>query len=475
MDVLILFIRIKLRLLILFFAFFFIGNTAAQHFSTIHWMQGIPQSKYTNPGLYPDARIYVGMPGVSSVNLGYAHSGFMPGDLLRQNDDGSFYIDDENMLSKLKDKNYLGIDYQHELLAFGFKSSRENYYSFNLTERANVRLGYPKDLFYLALKGNDYFVQEDRKASFSGLGANVAHYREMGVGFSRYWLDNLTAGARVKILFGMGNVNFAKTDLSLYTNPDTYDFNIHSDVLINTSLPLFEIEVDSETNEFSINEKDGFLPEDYLLNMNNLGFAIDIGGVYEITDRFLLGLSVLDLGFVSWNSDVSNLALKGDFDFTGISLDDFFDEDANAFEDILDSISGSFEFEKTSSGYRTMLPTHVLLSGTFKMSDRHKAGLMARGEFYDGSFYPSFTAAYSIQPIRAIGASLSYSIIYGNYSNIGAGLHINIWPLQIYLVTDNFFPSLQPHKFQTTTVQLGVNWVIGYSHRRDRSKPLYSW
>ena len=465
---------VKVGFLILLLYFLTIENITAQQYSTIHWMQGIPQSIYTNPGLYPDARIYVGMPGSSSINFGFAHSGFKPEDLLRKNSDGSFYIDDNNMLSKLNDKNFMGIDYQHEVLAFGFKSRRDNYYSFNLTEKANLRFGYPKDLLFLMVKGNDFFAEADRKADFNGIGVNASYYHELGVGFSRHWLDQLTAGARVKLLFGIGNVNSEKTNLSFYTNPDTYEYNLSADILVNTSLPFLDIEVDDDEG-FNITDKEGVQPEDIFVSMNNLGFAIDLGGVYEIDDRFSVALSVIDLGFISWTSDVSNIAIKGEFDFRGVGFSDIFGDDGDDFGEVfLDSINDMFEFEESKASYRTMLPTQILLSGTYNISEIHKAGLMARGLFYDGSFYPSFTAAYSIQPIKAIGASLSYSIIYGNYSNIGAGLHLNIWPLQIYIVTDNFVPALRPHITQNTTVQLGLNWVIGYK-AKDIGTPLYSW
>ncbi len=441
--------------------------------STIHWMQGIPQSIYTNPGLQPDARTYIGMPALSSISTGVSHTGFKFNDLVRQ-DNGSFYIDDDNMLSKLRKNNYFGWNYQHEILAFGFRVG-DNYFSLNLTEKFDTRVGYPKDLMTLLLKGNTYFMDKDLAANFDGTGINANHYRELGFGYSKEFIHGVRAGARAKVLFGMGNINFEKTDISLYTDPETYAWNIQTNVLVNSSLPFIKFDLNEEDNEIIIDDDHELSPGDYIGNTENMGFAVDLGGVYEIDHRFTVGFSVLDLGFISWNSDLSNLSLKAEsFDFDGVELDDLMDEDVDFGENLADTINELFEVEQTHNSYRTSLPAKLLLSGTYNISDIHKAGLLARGEIYDGSFYPSFTASYSIQPIPAIGASLSYSVIHGNFSNVGAGLHMNIWPLQIYLSTDNFIPAMRPHTMQTATLQFGINWVIGY--RPDvGEKPMYSW
>ncbi len=453
----------------------FNNNARAQQFSTIHWMQGIPQSIYSNPGLTPDANIFIGMPGLSSICFGFEHTGFRIDDLIMKNNDGSFYIDDDNMLAKLGKNNYLGVGYQHEVLAFGFRH-RENYFSLNFTEKVDFRFGYPEDLMLLFFKGNDYFRGKEQAADFTGFELNASHYHELGLGFSRQWMDELSAGVRAKILFGMANLNIEEYDFFFNTNPDDYEITLHSYMLINTSQAFFDIQMDEDDiGEFNIDGKD-FIVQDYLLNTKNLGFAIDLGGIYEIDERFSVGLSVVDLGFINWKSGVSNLSLNGEFGFEGFDwpgFKDLLDDEETDLGDMLtDTINELYDSRQIANSYRLMLPPKILLSGTYNISDIHKTGLLFRGMFYEGNFFPSFTLAYSIQPIPQIGGSLSYSVIHNNFANIGLGFHFNLYPFQIYFVTDNLIPSLYPHTIQTTTLQLGINWVIDYMY--PDAVPLYS-
>ncbi len=460
----------NLIIIILFVLLIMPNKAGSQPTATIHWMQGIPQSIYSNPGLKPDARIYIGMPGFSSSYMGVAHNGFRIDDLFPK-ENGTFVYDEDNMLDKLNDNNYFKFDYQHEILAFGFRYY-ENQFSFNLTEKTNARIGYSKDFMKLMLKGNDVFREMERPANFDGSGLDATYYRELGFGYSREWMDQLRAGARAKVLFGLGNIHFERADFSLNTHPDTYDLNLHSNLLINTSNP-FIIDIDKDEDIIDAD----FDPADFITNTQNLGFAIDLGGVYDIDERFSVGLSLIDLGFINWNSGVDNIEMEGEFDFEGFDLQKYFD-DEEYFDDLgdtmLDSIREIFDPVQTSDSYRTMLPTRILLSGTYNISDIHKAGLSLQGEFFDGNFYPSFTAAYSIQPIPQIGGSISYSLIHQNFANVGLGFHFNLYPLQIYFATDNFIPAMQPHTIQTTSFQVGINLLIDYMHH-DTARPLHCW
>ncbi len=464
---------------------FFTGkDIVAQQYNTIHWMQGIPQSTYSNPGLQTHANGYFSMPLASSIYFGAFHTGFQPSDLLRKGEgENSFYIDTDNMLSKLRDNNYLSINYEHEILAFGFRGGMgDSYFTFNITEKINTRFGYPKDLMYLLIKGNSYFMNDDVSADFSGIGFDAIHYREFSLGYNKQWTNELKMGMRTKFLFGMSNLEFEKTDISVYSDPQTYDMTTHANILINSSQPFLGIEVDDDDfKETDVDEKELDV-EDYSGNIQNFGFAVDLGGVYDI-GNFSLGLSVLDLGFIDWRTDLDNLEIEGDFDFEGVDIEveDFLDDDngndeadtEHFVETLIDTIGESFNIKQTNDPYYTILPPKLLFSATYNITDIQKIGLMTEVEYYKESFYPSFTFAYSIQPIRAIGASLSYSVIHDNLTNLGFGLHLNLFPLQFYVVGNNFFPALQPHTLQNFTIQTGLNWVIGY--KLDRTLPLYSW
>lgn len=472
-------IVLKSRLHLLIILLIVSSKVNAQQYNTLYWMQGIPQSSYSNPGLQPQAGFYLGLPGVSSNYFGLINSGFAPMDILKKDDSGYLYIDDDGFLSKLDDRNYLLGELQLDLFGLGFRSGND-YFSLNITHKVNGRMGYPGDLMTLLFKGNDHFMQQNIPADLTGLGIDFMQYHEIGLGYSRKWTDELTAGLRAKALMGLASVNFVRSDLSLVTQPDTYALLLNSDFLVNKSFPMQLSPIDSLGKVGYELDFDDIDPLEFALNRQNMGFAIDLGASYEINEYFTVAASMIDLGFINWKADVENFDMKGEFEFDGIEFNDFFksgeeDDDYNPFEGLKDSIFDVFDINETMNSYRTALTTKVFASVAFQPAKAHKFGLLGRGEFYKGNLYPSFTVSYNLQPIRHIGMSVSYSVIHWNYNNVGAGLHLNLGPLQIYTVVDNFLPALRPHTFQATTVHFGLNIVTGYRDKKDVAKPIIRW
>jgi len=451
----------------------------AQRYHTLYWMQGIPQSNYANPAMQPLPNYYVGLPGISSVFGSFSNTGFAPKDLLKKDPRGSLYIDDQSLINSLKSSNHLISDFNIGIISFGFRAKGKNYFSFNINERVENQIGYPKDLFRIAIEGNDAYMQNGTTAQFGALGLNFNHFREFGIGYSRRLTENLTLGVRAKAIQGMGNVSFARSNLGLFTGQDNYQILLNADLLVNTSLPFTLAPLDDLDPEtaFDLQEEEII---NYALNTENPGFAADFGAQYVINDKIFLSASITDLGFINWNSNVENFALNGNFEFKGLDLNDIFmgnDEEADddPFDGFLDSIIDLFDREETTLKYQNPLATKVFLSAAYGFTPMHKVALLGRGEFFNGELYPSFTLSYNFQPINRFGSTFSYSIIHGNYHNVGFGMHVNIYPLQIYLVTDNFFWAMQPHTFQNFNFQVGVNIAAGFGKKEDTSAPSMRW
>ncbi len=462
---------------ILLLFFLFSGFcTRAQVSHTLYWMHGIPQSQYLNAGVQPHPNIYIGVPALSSLQMGIGHSSFAMQDILKRRDTGMLYFDDQGLLSSLSDRNNLSGEYHHELLGFGFRTQK-NYFSFSLTERAAADFTYPADLFRLLIHGNDYFLQqsiergEDVAADLSDINMNFLHYREWAIGYSRQWTPELSAGARAKIVQGLGNVSVDRFDMSLLTHPDNYELLLSSNLLINTNIP-FQLapldSLDSETS-FTLSDEEIF---NYFVTHRNMGFALDIGGIYEINDEFTVSLGVNDIGFVNWTSHPENFAMQGEFAFEGIEFNDFFDNDnENQFDQIRDSITELFDITETANTYRTMLPAKIFIAGAYDITSEHKAGLLAGGYFYSGTFRPSLTLSYNFSPTPHFGSTMSYTIIHGNYRNLGLGFYSNLGPVQIYAAADNIIAPLRPHTLRTATLQLGINIVLGYKKKVIEEEP----
>ncbi|MFO8068217.1 MAG: DUF5723 family protein [Bacteroidales bacterium] len=479
-------------LIIIAVSILFLSNNSlkAQQYNTIYWMKGIPQHVYSNPAHITDAGIYIGTPGLSSIYFGFGNSGFKISDLLVKDANNDFYWDEANFLSSLSEKNLMQYDLQFDVLAFGFKLDK-NYFHFNFSEKVGVQFGYPKDFFLLALEGNNYFLENEETgtANFDGLALNAIHYSEFALGYSRTLDDKLDVGLKAKVLFGHANARLHVNDFRFVTNPETFDLGVYHDLTLNTSLPVEvgPIDIDPESeNDIDINF-DNIDPLDYGLNTSNLGFAFDIGGVYKVNDKFTVALSVLDLGYIKWNSGLETYNLTGEIEYDGIDAGNLFEygrrgdgeeegdpvdeEENDMFGDLLSEVDIAYN----NDSYSLMLTPKFFVSGKYDISDMHNVSLLARGSIFENKLYPSFTFAYNIQPIRPIGFSLAYSVINYTYTNVGFGMHLNLYPFQLYLIADNVFPAIQPHTMQYSTVHLGINWVIGYREKKDPARPMCTW
>jgi hypothetical protein len=461
--------------------YFVLGQMSgySQEFHTLYWMQGIPQASYANPALQPNPNYYVGFPGISAVYTGFANTGFAPRDILRKDVNGKLYIDDLNLISSLAERNFLIADISNDWIAFGFRTKKINYFSFNISERVESRMGYARDLMKLAIQGNDPFLQEGAAANLDGFSFDVNHFREFGIGYSRKWNDNLTLGIRAKALQGMSNINFKKTNLALLTGPNNYELLLNADLLVNTSIPVQFAPLDSLGNNFDP-EFEGQDALDYFTNFGNMGFAVDLGAAYHLNDRFTFAMSIKDLGFIGWKTNVENFSAKGELEFKGLGFFDIFgnneeeNEENNQMGDFLDSIINLLDRKETTNAYNLMTTPKFFVSAAYNLTRMHKFAVLGKGELYGGNLYPSVTASYNFQPINRFGTSLSYSIIHGSFHNVGFGMHVNIFPLQIYLVTDNFLWAMRPHTIQKFNFQIGVNIAAGWT-KKDESAPRFRW
>ncbi len=465
----------RIVLLVSGIVLFCAAQVNGQLFHNLYWMQGIPQSSHANPAIQPLAGFYLGFP---SVYIGVKNSGFAVMDLLKINENGNVYIDDAGMLSKFKNRNYLTGDINIGIFSFGFRAKSKNYFSFNINERIENRFGYSGDMLKLIIEGNDPFRLAGKTAEMGMISLDLSHFREFGLGYSRQMNNKLNLGIRAKALQGFFNVNFAKTDVGLFTDMDTYGLRFTTDLLVNKSLPVMFLPLDDFSSD-SINFDD-YSTSDYirmLTHTGNMGFAVDLGATYKITPKIILALSARDLGMIYWKTDVENLGIKGNVDFNGVEIMDIWksDDDDNPTGNILDSIINLFDRKETFNTYRTTLSPKVFASAAIDLTRMHRFAILARGEFVASKMYPSLTVSYNFQPLNRFGTSLSWSVIHGNIYNLGFGMHLNLLPIQFYVVLDNFFPAMQPHTFQHFNLQFGVNLAAGFRKKKDLTTPRFRW
>jgi len=434
----------------------------AQLDATLYHMSTIPQVKYTNPASGSDYKWYIGLPGISSIYANVHHNGFVVADLLKKRADDSVYFDMDNVIEQLGDRNLFGFNLQVDLLAFGW-SRGDNRFFFNITEKATARIRYPKDLMVLLWEGNGGFV--DKTLDFSGSALRFSEYREYAFGMSRAFSDELTIGAKAKLLSGYVNASTTVSKLELYTAPNTFELTGSSDVEINISMP----------------PDDGAEFVDHFIALKNVGLGIDLGATYKLSDEISVSASIIDLGYINWKRNPTNFS--NDLDgatFRGNAINTFIDSTSNQpFGEIADSLLITFNnLNETNNSYKDGLVPRVYLGGSYNLNEVNKIGLLFHGEYFKSAFYPSLTLSYNYKLPKWIGFSASYSIMNGTFSNLGMGLSLNLGPFQLYCVSDNVGAlfnladingAIIPYKAKTMHLRTGIGLTFS-QNEKDKDK-----
>lgn len=460
----------------------------AQHDLTMHLMQAIPQSSYTNPAFVPDARIHVGFPLLSSIYYGFGNTGTkVSKNLVRFENDSTLIVDNEKMYKRLHKKNYVMTKAEIDLVNFGFKILDDNYINFNFALKTNSRFCYPKDLVMLPSFGNsskNYLSGNEYLVNMNGLGFNYNLYYEFGIGYARTLLNgNLTIGIKPKLLFGVANVYTKRSNFSFGTDTTNFDYTINSDYEINTSVPL-ALTHNSITKETPFTDGTAYsiAPNDFFLDKKKMGIGVDFGATYNINKKFTVNASIIDLGYIKWNRDVNNYTNdNATFKFEGFDVFQVFGTKGdstnagNTITHFVDSIATIFKPVPNHNAYKSPLGTKVYLSGAYNLKEKDgvitdRVGLLIKSEFYDKALHPAFSLSYNKKVGNILSFTGAYSIANRNFFNIGLGLGLNLGPIQLYWVTDNIIGIFAPAQAKLYTVHCGMNLIFGYKEKTKRAE-----
>ncbi|MCX8490767.1 MAG: DUF5723 family protein [Cyclobacteriaceae bacterium] len=451
-------ILLKQRHSLVFSLVFFVHFAWSQVEGTMPFMKSLPQATYYNPAFKSEYRFSVGLPG-SSVFYQYANNGFTYNDFISKQN-GILTADMSKLYASLKDNNYLNNNWQAEMLRFSLKANARLYLTFNVTAKVYTRIMLPKELVGIFANGTEAYVNNTAALSPE---AEALGYAEIGLGAAYTVNRKLTVGVKLKLLKGAMNATTQKALFNLSLS-DTYAITARGDADIRTS-GIHNL------------DQDGYdLGKNWRDYTNNTGFAFDLGATYRVIDRLTLGVSLLDIGGITWQNDLYGYKLdpnKASYTFVGIDARKLLNGNSDYTKSLSDSLEVKFKFtEARINSYYTALPTKIYATGVYELKKNLTVGALLSAESFRGRFMTGFTASLNKEVGRRVGASLSYTVSNRSFNNLGAGLSLNFAPLQIYFVADNiltapfsyladgnynsFVNSTQYFNFRT-----GINFIFG--------------
>lgn len=429
----------------------------AQYLRTSYFMEGVHYRQQLNPALTP-GRGYINIPVLGSFNatvnsssLGYQDVL----DIIDNSDDSDFFMSND-FINRLNNENELNVNLTTDILSAGWHKGK-NFWSFNIGVRADIGASIPKSMFEFMRNMNGF--EYEKPLSYRNLNENVgkqtlevSSYAEVGVGYARQINNRLSIGTRVKALLGVGNMKLTVNNINVQssltgTNKDVYwddltteerdliqgRANIDVDATLESSFKGLELVQNEEgyIDEFKFDEGE--------LGIAGYGAAIDLGVSYKLLDKLTLSASVLDLGFIKWSKNSTQIATaraNQQYDLSNEWTREEFKEVVSSGEvlnyDLLQmEVDRNVEKDRTSS-----LTSTVVVGAEYALlNDWLVLGALYTSRFAKPKTLNELTFSACIRPSNAFNLAASYSVLQGAGKTFGVA--VKLGPL--FVGTDYMF------------------------------------
>lgn len=434
-----------------------------QNEATMYFMNSLSQVTYLNPALAPRYKVSVGLPG-SSIYFLASNNGFTYQDMAYKVRD-SIVVNLNKLHNAMANKNYITNVVQADIFRLSMKVNARMFLTLNSTAKAYSRIMLPKDIVGLLAEGTIAYVGGSASLSPQYEGMT---YLENAISASYVVNRKLTVGLRLKMLKGGMNISTNTSSLNLSLDQD-YAITATATADVKTS-GVHQL----DDNDFSIDK-------DWKNYLKNNGFGFDVGGTYNVNDRLMVGMSLLDIGSINWKNNTYGYKLDpsvANYTFRGIDLNKVLNKEDDSFD--VDSVEKKFDFkEGTIASYRTPLPGKMYVSGRYELKRNFFVGALIFAEKFRGRLSSGFSANLTKDFGRRVTTSLSYTITNRSANNLGAGLSLNFAPFQFYIVGDNILRAplailtkgeITPYVNSSTyfNMRVGLNFVFGWDKTQEK-------
>jgi len=413
-----------------------------------------------NPSFTPHGKFHIGIPLLSGISYSYTNSGFRYSDLFKTNASNNLILDMGNAIKELKSRNYISLHAETEILAFGIKSGR-NYFSLNVTEKADINFLFSKSLIEFIYDGNAATIGILQQLNPQ---LESIHYREYGFSWAREISDYLSGGIRVKYLYGMEHVVTKGSGVNIYTDPSDFTITATTDYSIYTS------GVDSNSfNNINIG--------DYAFGKQNSGYAMDAGVTIKPVKSIEISASVIDLGRINWqtnNTIHTTTTHDGNFVYSGINLDEFINNDSLDAETYIqaigDSLYESFNLTTSQENYTSKMPLQYYISTSYLITQRFKLTALFRNKVTYHGNHSDYHLSITGKSKSWLNYSVSLNKLNETPLTLGAGACINFRNNQIYFISDNLPGMISWKNSYSTGFRAGINIMLG-TRTKNKTAP----
>lgn len=444
----------------------------AQNKPILYGFDNIPQTLLLNPGSETTYKYHVAVPFLSGNHVHFGTKNFTIADIFRKNGVGIFSGEDisDRIVSttrRLNEKDYFSSNVQLEVLGGGYRLNTRDYLSAGYYTELDVFSSIPKDVLTLILEGNADYIE--KPFSISQINIKAESVSVLHAGIARQINNRLTIGGRFKIY--SGGVSFVSVDNSgtYLTTTDSED-GIYKNTLTGVNLELHASGVFNSDKEFAISPKKALLASPF---SSNLGFGLDFGFTFNMTDQLQFSGSILDIGYIAYTKDNRNISMRGNYSFEGIPFNDI---NNNYWSELENSFNEELVRGEDAEAFTVIRP--IKMNGTVRYSFGKSRNLRTCHhinfkDYYDNGVGghafiimrptgPKFaiTGFYERKFAKFLNTKVTYTVDDFSYTNIGFGISSNFWKLNMYATASNIIGFTDIANSNTAAFQFGINFII---------------
>jgi hypothetical protein len=204
----------------------------------------------------------------------------------------------------------------------------------------------------------------------------------------------------------------------------------------------------------------------------NQGFGLDLGVEFQATDRINISAYITDLGYIEWKENTKSYQVdEVAYSFKGFDIIDLIDNSGtneDFFQNELDSLESLYTHNELENiTYRSSLVSSFYSGFDYKISKSHHVGAQVYGRIAEENFTPEFGAYYDLRLGRIVNAVVNASFRNGKIHAAGAGVSVDLGPIQLYGTTESVTSLVNPHAASLLDARVGLNLKFG---RKRKSK-----
>lgn len=453
----------------------------AQNKQLLYGVEEVPQSLLLNPGgkISVTQKYHFGIPFFSQIHINGGSSGVSVFDIF-EDSGGDINERIRKKIFELKNTDFFTVTQQLEIIYFGWRAQNEIYFSGGIYQEFDFISYFPRDLAILAWEGNrDYIDYEFDLGEISTTGDLMTVYH---FGANKQVTKKLILGIRAKIYSSMISYRSTNNNGTFVTHLGDGTFNIYEHT-------VQDIDITVETSGFAslrqLNGSSQVIGE--ILGRaffgGNIGLGIDIGGTYDINDKFTASASILDFGAIFHTKDIETYHVSGNYTLNGIEL--LFPplnigEPAPPYwDDLEDEIEREIPIDTLYNSYTQFRPLKVNASLSYNFGKiignnaecdcRNMNSGIDRDQSVGLQFYSisrpkgvqmAGTLFYYRRFTDYISAKATYTIDPYSTTNLGLGFVTDFGKFNFYIAADNLLRYGNLAKAKSISLQLGFNIKI---------------